>query len=224
MKKPSESYLVAALLSITGGFLDAYTYISRDGVFANAQTGNFARFAICLANGDWDLVIRYFIPILFFVAGVSVAMWICRHTPQSGKLCWEHYSLLLEIALLFLVSWIPSSKLCNICANILVSFTCAIQAESFRRVLGTPFSSTMCTGNLRTASEYLNHFWTGKDLPLLQKSLQYFGIDLLFVLGAVIGTFITKAFQTSATLCCCVILCAVFLAIPRKSPAVLCES
>ena len=81
----------------------------------------------------------------------------------------------------------------------------------------------MCTGNLRTASEYLNHFWTEKDLPLLQKSLQYFGIDLLFVLGAVIGTFITKAFQTSATLCCCVILCAVFLAIPRKSPAVTCE-
>lgn len=217
MKKASESYLVAALLSITGGFLDAYTYISRDGVFANAQTGNFARFAICLANGNWELVVRYFIPILFFVAGVSVAMWISRHTPKSGKFYWEHYSLLLEIALLFLVSWIPSGKISNICANILVSFTCAIQAESFRKVLGTPFSSTMCTGNLRNAAEYLNHFLVDKERPLLQKSIQYFGIDFLFVLGAVVGTLITKELQTSATLCCCVILFSVFWAIPRKS-------
>ena len=36
MKDMSESYLVAALLSVTGGFLDAYTFVSRDGVFVNA--------------------------------------------------------------------------------------------------------------------------------------------------------------------------------------------
>ena len=35
----AESFRVAALLSVTGGFLDAYTYVARDGVFANAQTG-----------------------------------------------------------------------------------------------------------------------------------------------------------------------------------------
>lgn len=79
MRNASESYWVAALLSITGGFLDAYTFVSRDGVFANAQTGNFARLAICLASGNWDLVLRYFIPIFFFVIGVSVAMWISRN-------------------------------------------------------------------------------------------------------------------------------------------------
>ena len=217
MKNPSESYYVAALLSITGGFLDAYTFISRDGVFANAQTGNFARLAICLANGKWELVLRYFIPIVFFVVGVSVAMWISRNTPQSSLLCWQHYTILLEIVLLFTVSWIPYGKISNICANILVSFTCAIQAESFRKVLGTPFASTMCTGNLRNAAEYLNNFGVNKDKKLLQKSIQYFGIDILFVLGAVVGTFATKSFKTYATLCCCVLLCVVFFAIPRRS-------
>ena len=49
----AESYCVAAFLSVTGGFLDAYTYLSRDGVFANAQTGNFARLAISFADGDF---------------------------------------------------------------------------------------------------------------------------------------------------------------------------
>lgn len=220
MKKTSESYYVAALLSVTGGFLDAYTFVSRDGVFANAQTGNFARLAICLANGSWELVLRYLIPIIFFVVGVSVAMWICRNTPQDSSFCWQHFTLMLEIALLFIVSWIPYGKVSNICANVLVSFTCAIQAESFRKVLGTPFASTMCTGNLRNATEYLNHFFEKKEKTLLQKSIQYFGIDILFVLGAVIGTFTTKNLKTYATLCCCAILFIVLLTIPGKGSSV----
>lgn len=36
----SESFLTAAFLSISGGLQDAYTYICRGEVFANAQTGN----------------------------------------------------------------------------------------------------------------------------------------------------------------------------------------
>ena len=38
----SESFLVMGLLSVVGGYLDAYTYLCRGGVFANAQTGNIA--------------------------------------------------------------------------------------------------------------------------------------------------------------------------------------
>ena len=86
MKDRSESYFVAALLSITGGFLDAYTFVSRDGVFANAQTGNFARLAISLAEGSWERALRYVIPILFFVIGVSVTMWISRHA-RNDRMC-----------------------------------------------------------------------------------------------------------------------------------------
>ncbi|MBR2894381.1 MAG: DUF1275 domain-containing protein [Oscillospiraceae bacterium] len=217
MKNASESYGIAALLSVTGGFLDAYTFVSRDGVFANAQTGNFARLAIYLANGNWELVPRYLIPIIFFVIGVSVAMWISRNTQDRSILCWQHYAILLEIVLLFAVSWIPYGKISNIFANLLVSFTCSIQAESFRKVLGTPFASTMCTGNLRNATEYLNQFLVDKEKALLKKSIQYFGVDFLFVFGAMIGTITTKRLQVRATLCCCVILSVVFLAIPRKN-------
>ena len=206
MKDMSESYLVVALLSVTGGFLDAYTFVSRDGVFANAQTGNFARLAIGIANGNWEMAIRYLIPIIFFIIGVSVAIWVSRCVPHNGYLHWKQYTIILEIVLLLIVSWIPYGKFTNICANILISFTCAIQAESFRKVLGTPFASTMCTGNLRNATEYFNQFFINKEKTFLQKSFQYFGIDILFVLGAVVGTFATKMFKTRATILCCIIL------------------
>ena len=36
----SEAFLTAAFLSMSGGLQDAYTYIARGNVFANAQTGN----------------------------------------------------------------------------------------------------------------------------------------------------------------------------------------
>ena len=39
-KQMSESFLTAAFLSVSGGLQDAYTYIFRGKVFANAQTGN----------------------------------------------------------------------------------------------------------------------------------------------------------------------------------------
>ena len=35
MRQPSDTFAVAALLALAGGFLDAYTYLCRGGVFAN---------------------------------------------------------------------------------------------------------------------------------------------------------------------------------------------
>lgn len=34
----SEAFQLGAVLAVIGGFLDAYSYLLRGGVFANAQT------------------------------------------------------------------------------------------------------------------------------------------------------------------------------------------
>ena len=51
-RQMSDSYLIAMLLAIVGGFLDAYTYVARGGVFANAQTGNIVLFGLHLAEKE----------------------------------------------------------------------------------------------------------------------------------------------------------------------------
>ena len=38
-KQMSESIRLGMLLAVSGGFMDAYSYIERDHVFANAQIG-----------------------------------------------------------------------------------------------------------------------------------------------------------------------------------------
>ena len=51
-RQTSETYRVGILLAAAGGFLDAYTFICRGHVFANAQTGNIVLFGVSLARGD----------------------------------------------------------------------------------------------------------------------------------------------------------------------------
>lgn len=66
----SESYLVGALLAVVGGYLDAYTYISRGKVFANAQTGNIVLMGLNISQKNLSNTIHYMIPIAAFILGI----------------------------------------------------------------------------------------------------------------------------------------------------------
>ena len=48
----SETFLIAGILSVSGGLQDAYTYMYRGKVFANAQTGNFSVTVFCTGCGN----------------------------------------------------------------------------------------------------------------------------------------------------------------------------
>ena len=91
-----------------------------------------------------------------------------------------------EVLLLFAVGFLPQSQ--NLLANAIVSFSCAMQVQAFRKVHGYPFASTMCIGNLRSGMDALVAFGHSHDKNALWKSLQYFDIIFIFALGAGIGT------------------------------------
>ena len=63
----SESMLTAAFIILSGGLQDAYTYLCRGKVFANAQTGNIVLFSAYLFDGDWAHSRRYLVPVLSFM-------------------------------------------------------------------------------------------------------------------------------------------------------------
>ena len=48
----SESLRLGLLLAVVGGFLEAYTFLSRGGVFANCETGNLVLLGLYLAQGQ----------------------------------------------------------------------------------------------------------------------------------------------------------------------------
>ena len=55
----SETFRLSALLALSGGFQDAYTYNVRDGVFSNAQTGNVVLMSQNLMMGQWGKALHY---------------------------------------------------------------------------------------------------------------------------------------------------------------------
>ena len=136
----SESFLIAGILSISGGLQDAYTYMYRGKVFANAQTGNIVLLAQNLVDRNWQAVLRYFSPLLFFALGVAMAECIRMKYQKAQKIHWRQLVLAIEILLLFAVGFLPNEI--DLLANAMVSFACAMQVQAFRKVNGYAFAST----------------------------------------------------------------------------------
>lgn len=208
-KQMSETFRLGILLAIVGGFLDVYTYISRGQVFANAQTGNIVLLGLNIAKGKLKYSIYYLIPILAFVIGVVISEVIKSKYRNNNHIHWRQIIVVIEIIILFIVGFVPSGNM-DIIVNVAISFVCAMQVESFRKINGNAFATTMCTGNLRSATEQLYHYNKTKEKKILHKSIQYYGIILFFILGAIIGTITTNMFNEKAVLFCCVILSVVF--------------
>ena len=182
----SESFLTAVFLSLSGGLQDAYTYLFRGKVFANAQTGNIVLLSSNLMDGNWERVLHYLVPLCAFALGVLTAEKMQEHFRNMQRLHWRQLVVLGEVLLLFLVGFLPQEQ--NLLANAIVSFSCAMQVQAFRKVHGYPFASTMCIGNLRSGMDALVAFGHTHDKNALWKSLHYFAIIFIFALGAGIGT------------------------------------
>lgn len=181
----SEAFRTVMFLSASGGLQDAYTYIGRGKVFANAQTGNIVLMSQAAFNGDLSRVLHYLIPLLSFALGVAAAEVIHIRYREAKRLHWRQLVLVVEILLLFGVGFIPNTL--DLAANALVSFACAMQVQAFRKVDGYAFASTMCIGNLRSGMDSLCAYLRTRNRDPLRKAVHYFAIILLFAVGAGLG-------------------------------------
>ncbi len=182
-KQISESLELGALLALVGGFMDAYSYLARDGVFANAQTGNILLVGINLSEANLSGALRYFLPVVSFAAGIMLAD--LAHDRMSARLHWRQLTVFAEALILFGVSFIPGTA--NLQANCLTSFACGMQVESFRKIHGRGVATTMCIGNLRSALQNVDDFILTHNKGFLENGLLYLGVIFTFVLGAILG-------------------------------------
>lgn len=200
----SESLVNAIFLLMSGGFQDAYTYFFRGKVFANAQTGNIVLMSSYIFRLDFKGALYYCIPLLSFAIGVFLAEFVHYHCKKMQKVHWRQLILIGEVCLLFLVGFIPETF--HTMANAIVSFVCAMQVQTFKKVNGKSYASTMCIGNLRSAMETLCIYFNTKDKKALKSSLQYCIVITVFAVGAGLGYVFTNLFGTKAIWFSCVLL------------------
>ena len=215
-KQTSESIELGILLALSGGFMDAYSYIGRGGVFANAQTGNMLLFGVNISEGNFETALRYLFPVIFFALGIVLADYI--HTHMSDRFHWRQIATLIEALILLSVALFPLEF--NLIANSLTSFACGIQVETFRKIHGHGIATTMCIGNLRSAMQNVDDFVLTHKHSSITNALLYLFIISCFIVGAILGNWAFKIFGKYAILCSSTVLfiCFCIMFIDREHP------
>lgn len=187
----SESRRLAAILTLSGGLQDAYTYFSRNKVFANAQTGNIVLMSSHFFNGEWRDGFRYLIPLTAFALGVLAAEQIQARYRNVRAVHWRQIILLIEIIILFLSGFMPASL--SIISTSLISFSCAMQVQAFRKIHGHAYASTMCIGNMRSGMAAFSAWIRTGDHDQLSMAFHYFLVIVIFAFGAGCGFLLVNA-------------------------------
>ena len=170
--------------------MDAYSYMCRGKVFANAQTGNILLFGIYMSERQWDMAIRYLIPVIAFVTGIGVADLVRMKIKEKSIFHWRQLSVLSEAVVLFVVCFIPQKF--NLPANSLTSLACGIQVESFRKIHGNGIATTMCIGNLRSATQQMCEYLGSKRKEHLKKRVFILRNYFLFCNGGSFGEYLCE--------------------------------
>ncbi|HEV2158080.1 YoaK family protein [Bradyrhizobium sp.] len=173
---PERSLLVACLLSLSGGFLDAFTWLSL-GVFASSQTGNVVFLGVYAQSGQWPRAFHHLLPLAAFVLGSLVAV---RSRAPLRCLVGEIVCLAMATLLLHRVSdevTIP-----------VLSFGVALQSASFRQVGRWKYLSVTVTGNMLRAIDQL---FAASDPEAARGVGTMLALCLTFLLGAAVGSCVT---------------------------------
>lgn len=129
-----EALLIASLLALTGGYLDAYTWIVHRA-FANAQTANLVFLWVYLTGGEWSKALHYVPPLFAFVLGVIMASCLRKFAPDKAP----EISVVTEIVFLILIA-VLHNRLPKVAGTLGLSFVAAFQTSSFPKVEGWSYS------------------------------------------------------------------------------------
>jgi uncharacterized membrane protein YoaK (UPF0700 family) len=182
-----ETLLIAGLLALTGGYLDAYTWIVHR-VFANAQTANLVFLWVYLTGGEWAKALHYVPPLCAFVLGVIMASCLRKVAPHKAP----EISILTEIIFLFIIA-ILHNRLPQVAGTLGLSFVAAFQTASFPKVEGWSYSSVMATSNFRYTIEGLFAAFAGSSEARPFRRPYVFGaMCIAFGVGAAAGAVMTE--------------------------------
>ncbi|MDU1043357.1 MULTISPECIES: YoaK family protein [Peptoniphilus] len=203
-----ETFLVLVFITIAGGFQDAYSYLMRGKVFANAQTGNIVLLFKNVVDLDFRTALSYLIPVISFALGVYIAVRF-EDAIDKRVLHWRQYIIALEVIIMIIVSIIPENL--NDLANALLSFSCAMQVYAFKKIYGLNFATTMCIGNLRSATENLSKYHITKNKDYLENAKKYYTVIFIFGMGAALGYITSELVGLKSILIAAILLIVSFV-------------
>jgi uncharacterized membrane protein YoaK (UPF0700 family) len=185
------------VLAAVGGFLDAYTYLKRGGVFATAQTGNVVLLAVGLGQRDFALALRKLPPIGAFALGVIAAETLKRPRVTRAVHRPSRVAVAVELLILVAVGALPGS-VPNGIVTALIAFCAGLQLTMFRTLVTWPVSTAMTTGNLVSALRAAHAAIVDRDRNKARQAADYGRVILGFSTGALAGAILSTRFGLHA--------------------------
>ena len=213
-EKLHDNIVIGVCLSLVGGFLDAYSYLLKGRVFANAQTGNVVLLFISVANRELHKSLKYILPIATFALGIFISEFVKN----------KHYvknSTRMVIVLIFEVLTIAAIGLTGTyfghdVINAVISFIAALQVANFDKVDGNPIATTMITGNLKSSMINLARYRAVKDVKYLHSFFKYLLIIASFGIGVAVGFITIQYYAERSILLCEVFIITAFIMLQRE--------
>ncbi|MBR0736057.1 DUF1275 domain-containing protein [Bradyrhizobium liaoningense] len=178
VENPERSLLVASLLTMSGGFLDAFSWLSLGGVFASSHTGNVVFLGIDAVSGQWWQAAHHLLPIVAFLLGAALAT---RIRAPLRCLAGEIVCLAIMMPLLHRIPdmiTIPT-----------IAFGVALRSASFRQVEHWQVLTVAVTGNMLRA---IDQSVLASDRGAARGGRIMFLLCLMFLVGAAVGGYATK--------------------------------
>lgn len=185
--------LVAGLMTVVGGFLDAYTFLTH-GVFATAQTGNIVFLIVDTVQGKDGWVFIW--PIVAFTATVALSKWI-RELPNPRELIVTSFAIGTEVVVLLVLGFAPATA-ASILVTVPIAAVAGLQLGLFRSVGEITFASIATTGNLMRLAEAGYDWVVHRGRPAARSAQIASLIVGCFTFGVLIGAVFTSLFGTHA--------------------------
>jgi uncharacterized membrane protein YoaK (UPF0700 family) len=186
-----ERLHTAMPLACVGGFLDAYTFVGYNGVFANAQTGNVVLLGVDAQAGHWREALLHIPPIVAFMLGVALAQLLAQPAIRKIVRRPTRWVLIAEIVVLAAVGAMPGRIPSGVVTGA-IAFVSAAQITTFRSLEGIGYSTTITTANLRTLITKIFEWRAGHELAARHHAALLASIVAAFAVGAGVGGLCTR--------------------------------
>ena len=194
-----EKYYIFELLTIAAGMMGLYTYNLRGGVFSNAQTGNIVKMSVAFGEGNFRDAGYYLIPFCAYILGTIISEILPEKVKKSKFIRWDTLLVGVEIIVLFVIGFIPFTWPDQI-VQVMISFLCSMQFNTFRQAEGIPMATTFVTNHVRqigtSIARIIRHH--EQEHEAREKMSRHAKIILAFFAGGAIMTFAGDFFAEKA--------------------------
>ncbi len=204
-KYTEQSLSFLLILTIVGGYMNGYSYITRGGSLVSMQSGNMARIGIAAYTGDYDLFITSLIPIVGCLIGCTLAYLGRDGRKDSTPIYWQRLALGAEIILFIIIGFIPAD-FHNHWVNIAIAVVAGFQLCSLKSYRGYAHTTTLASGNVRNLGHILADLILKRDSETLRLFIEYTILFSSFTVGALLGVVVSISIGASAIWVCCFLL------------------